>query len=116
MQIRREEGGYPPERETAPGGGAGGRVPEDPRRLRPAGPHQPGAAEEGAVSQLRLYGQTCHPAVFPLALTFSPPDISQSASLLQRWERMDWVEQMAGITSDHCVLLRLAQTKPQNLS
>lgn len=30
VQVGREEGGHPPEREAALGGGAGGRVPEDP--------------------------------------------------------------------------------------
>lgn len=52
VQVGREKGRCPPEGEAALGGGAGDRVPEDPRCLRPAGPHQPGAAQEGAVSQL----------------------------------------------------------------
>lgn len=71
VQVGREEGGRPPEGEAALGGGAGGCVPEDPRRLGPAGPHQPGAAQEGAVSRPWAVAQTC-PALPPSCLPSDP--------------------------------------------
>lgn len=92
MQVGREEGGRPPEGEAALGGGAGGRVPEDPRCLGPAGSHQPGAAQEGAVSQ-------------PWAVCSDLPDPHSTqlilASLLPRRGRDRPGGQMAGITDDH---------------
>lgn len=122
VQVGREEGGRPPEGEAALGGGAGGRVPEDPRRLGPAGPHQPGAAQEGAVS--RPWAQVrpawpC-PPVLPLTLTLTLPDVSQS---LQRWAWTDWAGRVAGqgslysplLSSDEASESILTQFSKQNL-
>lgn len=99
MQVGGEEGGRPAEGEAAPGGGAGGRVPEDARRLRPAGAHQPGAAQEGAVRSrgqcARASGPRHQPS--PLCPGLTPPDTSQSPP---EWARV------AGVPRGRCALLR----------